>query len=109
MTRYRPGTPLFPFWALAALLLWATAANAAPARWTLQEIGTFGSMASTPFALNNRGQVVGVSHKAVPGYGGEISRCFLWENGTLSDIQIPTGASGATATTRLGITANLNA
>jgi flagellar hook protein FlgE len=51
------------------------------------------------FQLDSQGYVVTLTGERVQQYA----------NGGLSDIQIPTGASGATATTTLGITANLNA
>lgn len=49
------GAQLLIYWALFAVIMVATAAQAAPPRWTIAEVGSFGTLGSQPTALNNRG------------------------------------------------------
>ena len=78
-----------------AVVCLATAAQAAPPRWSITEswsiteIGSFGSSGSNAEAINNRGQVVGSSNKRVPGHIAEVFRCYLWENGAMQDLGTP--------------------
>jgi probable HAF family extracellular repeat protein len=73
-----------------ALCLLAVTAQASPTpRWTITEIGTFGSTGSYPNAVNNRGQVVGASNKRIPGHIAEVFRCFVRENEVMQDIGTP--------------------
>jgi probable HAF family extracellular repeat protein len=88
MKRIPSGATLLHGAVFAAALL-ATAAQAAPARWTIAEIGAFGSTGSSANAINNRGQVVGASNKAIAGHIAEVSRCFIWESGAMQDIGTP--------------------
>jgi probable HAF family extracellular repeat protein len=46
------------------------------------DLGTLGGTAGGPIALNNRGQVLGISNLA----GDQSADFFLWENGTLIDL-----------------------
>src|SRR5262249_22325322 len=46
------------------------------------DLGTLGGTAGGPIALNNRGQVLGISNLA----GDQSSDLFLWENGKLIDL-----------------------
>ena len=81
----------FARWALALLAL-ATGLSqaAAPNRWTIHNVGSFHPViGSTPWDINNRGDVVGVSSKMLPGRIAPINRCFLWQNGAMQDIGAP--------------------
>jgi probable HAF family extracellular repeat protein len=57
-----------------------------PFLWTkddgLIDLGNFGGTSGGPTALNNRGQVIGISNLA----GDEASDPFLWDNGKLIDL-----------------------
>ena len=87
---------------LAALLLAAGVAQAAASKWTISEIGSFGTNISQGNAVNNRGQVVGTSNKVIlPYHWAGISRCLLWENGAMQDLGAPQGGDFCQA---LGIT-----
>jgi probable HAF family extracellular repeat protein len=46
------------------------------------DLGTLGGTAGGPIALNNRGQVLGISNLA----GDQSADFFLWENGKLTDL-----------------------
>jgi len=46
------------------------------------DLGTLGGTAGGPIALNNRGQVLGVSNLA----GDQFADFFLWDNGKLTDL-----------------------
>jgi len=46
------------------------------------DLGTLGGTAGGPIALNNRGQVLGISNLA----GDQFADFFLWENGKLTDL-----------------------
>ena len=54
------------------------------------DLGTLGGTSGGPIALNNRGQVLGVSNLA----GDQFSDFFLWDNGRLTDLT--TQSSGGT-------------
>jgi probable HAF family extracellular repeat protein len=85
-------------WAFALLVSFAATAQAAPSerrgaddRWTIQDVGTFGSTGSDAWAINNRGEVVGFSNKRFPDQLAETLRAFRWENGVMYDIGAPFG------------------
>jgi probable HAF family extracellular repeat protein len=46
------------------------------------DLGTLGGTSGSPIALNNRGQVLGISNLA----GDQSADFFLWENGQLTDL-----------------------
>ena len=46
------------------------------------DLGTLGGTSGGPIALNNRGQVLGISNLA----GDQSADIFLWENGKLTDL-----------------------
>jgi len=46
------------------------------------DLGTLGGTSGGPIALNNRGQVLGMSNLA----GDQSADTFLWDNGTLTDL-----------------------
>jgi probable HAF family extracellular repeat protein len=65
----------------------------------ITNLGTFGGNESSAAALNNRGQVVGLTTNAIPdafsGFGTQ-ERAFLWENGTIQDLgTLGTGTDAA--------------
>lgn len=53
------------------------------------DLGTLGGTAGGSIALNNRGQVVGVSNLA----GDQASDLFLWDKGKLTDLTAQSGGS----------------
>ena len=77
--------------ALAALLLSAGLASAALAardpRWTIEDVGALGDGGSRAVAVNNRGDVVGVSFKDLFNHG------FLYSHGVLQDLGVPEGGA----------------
>jgi len=73
-----------------ALCAASVAASAARPTWSISDTGSFGTNIAQGTAVNNRGQVVGTSNKIIlPYHWAGISRCFLWENGTMQDIGTP--------------------
>jgi probable HAF family extracellular repeat protein len=54
----------------------------------MTDLGTFGGSCAFPYALNNRGQVVGQANLA----GDSTSHPFLWQSGKMTDL----GALGGT-------------
>ena len=86
-------------WLLAVLSVLATVAHAAaPARWTILNLGDLagGAGSSSALAINNRGQVVGTATAAVSG-GGFQSHAFLWEDGTMRDLGLTPSSTISTA------------
>src|SRR5947209_4402419 len=86
-----------------ALLLSATltvlSLNTAPAQlaqaidattmYTVTDLGSLGGSFSAANAINNRGQVVGLSFNATPDPitpGATELRAFLWQNGVMTDL-----------------------
>jgi probable HAF family extracellular repeat protein len=55
------------------------------------DLGSLGGTIGAPNAMNNRGQVVGMSNLA----GDTTSHGFLWDNGKLTDIGFPGGTFGS--------------
>ena len=47
-----------------------------------RDLGTLGGAWSTPKAINNRGQIIGLSHVR-----RNLNHAFLWENGKMSDLR----------------------
>ena len=85
------------FGAALVLAAAATANAAAPAKWTITDLGNgfnpaFGAVYAT--AVNNRGQVTGWAYANQP---IPMHHAFIWENGTLTDLGVPAGSfeSGA--------------
>jgi len=73
-----------------ACLLVVTASSAAgtgrpagsgQAHWVITDLGTLGGSSSSPYAMNDEGQVVGTS-----GTGRGERDVFLWQNGKMVDI-----------------------
>lgn len=58
------------------------------------DLGSLGGTVGSPNAMNQRGQVVGMSNLA----GDTTSRGFLWDNGKLTDIGFPGGTFGSANT-----------
>jgi probable HAF family extracellular repeat protein len=58
------------------------------------DLGSLGGTFGGPNAMNNRGQVVGMSNLA----GDTASHGFLWDNGKLTDIGFPGGTFGSANT-----------
>src|SRR5712692_4069225 len=59
-------------------------------RGKMQDLGTLGGTCSIDRALNNRGQVAGLSHLA----GDQSIHPFLWDHGTMIDLGTLGGSSG---------------
>ena len=54
------------------------------------DLGTLGGTLGSPYGLNNRGQVIGVSNLE----GDQLSHPFLWDRGTLTDLGTLGGSFG---------------
>lgn len=86
--RFRRGALVFSITLLCALAGGAHAA--APNRWTIHDVGSFHPViGSEAWDINNRGDVVGFSSKLLPGRIAPVGRCFLWQNGVMTDIGAP--------------------
>lgn len=57
---------------------------------SMQDLGTLGGTQGMPFALNNRGQVVGMMNLQ----GDSTAHPFLWERGSLTDLGTLGGSFG---------------
>jgi len=57
---------------------------------TMQDLGTLGGTMGFPYALNNRGQVIGISNLA----GDLTGHPFLWKRGSLIDLGTLGGSYG---------------
>lgn len=55
---------------------------AAQVRYTVIDVGTLGGTFTTPNAINNRGQITGISNLT----GDAIAHAFFWENGNITDL-----------------------
>jgi len=72
------------------------------------DLGTFGGTNGSPYALNNHGQVVGISNLA----GDQNAHAFLWDRGVLKDLGTLGGPdifSYATAINEAGEVAGVSA
>ena len=69
-------------------------ATQAQPRWVIRDVGTLGGISSFPYALNERGQVVGGSGTST----GQFHP-FLWQNGRLRDL----GTLGGTQALASGV------
>lgn len=58
----------------------------------MYDVGSLGGTIGQPNALNNRGQIVGISNLT----GDQISHPFLWEKGVITDLGTLGGDSGYT-------------
>src|SRR2546430_13181188 len=77
------GTMMRPLLALTVslgLLLVPVGAPSAHSGWAPTDLGSLDGGASEAVAINNRGQVIGVSSTA----GGQ--HAFLWQNGAMTDL-----------------------
>jgi probable HAF family extracellular repeat protein len=59
----------------------------------MQDLGTLGRNASA-YGINSNGQVVGRSEVFDPSFGDYVDHAFVWQNGTMSDLNnlIPPGS-----------------
>src|SRR2546426_26470 len=64
---------------------------AAQIRYSVIDLGTLGGTASSAYGINNSRQVVGFAKTA----GDAVTHGFLWQNGTMTDLQIPGGGQSA--------------
>ncbi len=98
---------LFAFFAFGGLLLSRAAASPTdlPApRYTVTDLGTLpGGQSSEATALNDEGQVVGISDVGAGKPGLIVSHAFLWQSGVLHDIDTLTAEGKAQGTKALAI------
>jgi probable HAF family extracellular repeat protein len=66
----------------AGLLLLATNLAHAELRYTITDLGTLGGTESRAASINNRGQVVGISHTP----DNSAIHAFIWSNGIMTDL-----------------------
>jgi len=64
------------------------------------DLGTLGGSIAVPLALNDKGQVVGYSTTT-----DGTERAFLWENGSIRDLNVSAGSNRAQVITNSGIIA----
>ena len=96
----RAGGALIYLWAWALLFVVAAVAQAAPPKkWSIVDLGAFGPFGSRALALNDRGDVVGMSNADVP---VPTAHAFLWQNGLMRDLGVP--APGTHESWAFGIT-----
>ncbi len=78
-------TPGAPVWSVERFLSdpgqASEAVGGGRARWMARDLGTLGGRYSRALAINDQGQVVGVSRSA-----SRARRYFLWEKGKMSDL-----------------------
>ncbi|MFN7146869.1 MAG: hypothetical protein ACK4YP_24050, partial [Myxococcota bacterium] len=67
-------------WILAALTAQA-APNTSTPQWRVEDLGTLGGRSAAASAINERGQVVGISATS-----GPEQHAFFWEGGTMTDL-----------------------
>jgi len=66
----------------AGLLLVAVGVAQADVRYTITDLGTLGGTESRAASINNRGQVVGISHTP----DNSAIHAFIWSNGMMTDL-----------------------
>ena len=76
---------------LVFLLLFAAAADAAPPRYTVTDLGTLGGEQSSASAINNMGQIVGRADTLQPTFHLCI---FVWQNGRMRAVPGLNGDDG---------------
>lgn len=53
----------------------------------MQDLGTLGGLTSAALDINDRGQIVGMSHDTLDAQrGGRVSHAFIWEDGVMRDV-----------------------
>src|SRR5262249_8879621 len=67
----------------------------------MTDLGTLGGPDSFAYAINDLGQVVGVSD-AFDASGSSVQHAFLWQNGVMTDLDPGGVSSSATAINNLG-------
>jgi len=67
-------------------------------RYEIWDLGTLSGNISVPTALNDQGQVVGYSTTS-----DNTERAFLWQNGSMRDLQISSGWNHAEVITNSGL------
>ena len=87
------GVRLLHACALVLLCMASGVASAArTVQWTITDLGALGTTGAVATAINNRGEVVGYSTKRIAGQPGEPFHGFLWQNGAMQDVGVPTGS-----------------